>query len=116
MTAAEAFARAFDAKHIEDLLSILPDEWAPIRARIIESGVTLSPTVVPWAPRWTPVSPTIRGSNSGSPKEMMVKSVIYRIHDCIHQLWGLRTDPVVDAPLRDFNRERRSLIRLPEGW
>lgn len=96
---------AYHASTIEELLSVLPPEWSGIAARIIESGVELSPTICWWSPRWSPISPTIRKSKgiidptlhghflevaqNNLNFETMMKSVIYRIHDCIHQLWGL---------------------------
>lgn len=113
MTADRSFLtdiqRAFNAQDIETLLSIFPPEWGGVAARIIESGAVYSTVPCWWAPRWSPVPPTIRkakispeaaiiGSQFGSKAEAimteavrietMLKSVIYRIHDCIHQLWG----------------------------
>lgn len=37
----------------------------------------------------------------------------WMINDFYHQI---QTDPVVDEPLREFNRQRRSMIVLPSGW
>ncbi len=90
-----AIQQAYEANDISDLLAIFPPAWAGVAARIMESGAELSPTKTWWAPRWSPISPTKKkGENvywvdGDSVTEGMVKSVIYRVHDCIHQLWGI---------------------------
>jgi hypothetical protein len=97
-TIAENLERAFkttDARLFMDL--IFPAKWRSISARIIETGVTLSSSNNQFAPRWTPVPPTIRHGKTDL--ETQVKSCIYRAHDLIHQLWGL---PI---PGSDFTEE-----------
>ncbi len=79
---------AFHSKDIKYFLDILfPAEWKSIAARIIESGAEFSSDMCAWAPKWSKIPPTVKKGNSEL--EIAVKSCIYRIHDCIHQLWGL---------------------------
>lgn len=66
---------------------IFPESWKPIAARILESGVQMVEHEVPFAPRWSDVSLTVRTGNSEL--ETALKSSIYRTHDCLHNLWGL---------------------------
>lgn len=81
------FIQAAQEKNIEDFMRLMfPDEWSPIIARIIESGVEYSESCE-WAPRWSSIPFTQKtGSNE---LEASFKSCMYRIHDCFHQLWGL---------------------------
>jgi len=72
----------------EFLFEVFPDEWYPIAARILESGAEFGDTDK-FAPRWSPIPYTIRKSNKGDEMETYLKTVIFRVHDCIHQLWGL---------------------------
>lgn len=88
MKTEDAFNEAFHTRDIEHFMKLIfPPEWAAISARIIESGATMSPNICPWAPRWSPIPPTIR--KGSSELATSVKSCIYRVHDCLHQLWGL---------------------------
>ncbi len=82
----------------------LPPEWAGIRARILETGATMSPTPCAWAPRWTAIPPTLRIGRTDD--ETRMRSVIYRVHDCLHQLWGLPhpTDLESDDEFRDYKK------------
>ncbi len=66
---------------------VLPPAWGGVRARILESGATLSAEPCAWAPRWTPVPPTLRIGRCDD--ESRMRSIIFRVHDCLHQLWGL---------------------------
>lgn len=53
MSSYKALETAYNTRDAGTFMSLLfPEEWAPIRARIIESGVTMSNDMVPWAPRW----------------------------------------------------------------
>lgn len=84
----DTFRKAFETRDAGTFMTLLfPEEWAPIRARILESGVTMSNDMCAWAPRWSPVPPTIRTGDSDL--ATWVKSCIYRGHDLLHQLWGL---------------------------
>lgn len=94
------FGRAYETRDAHEFMTLVfPPEWKPITARILESGVTMSNEVCPWAPRWTPVSPTIRPHPPDPNRQQKpdvherlrrhVKSCIYRAHDLLHQLWGL---------------------------
>lgn len=94
MNTVEVFAEAFHTRDIRTFLRLVfPPDWASIGARIVESGVTLCEDLCAWAPRWSPVPPTVRNGRRGTVVSMdfekHVKSCIYRAHDCLHQLWGL---------------------------
>lgn len=82
------FIEAFHTKDIEVFLRLLfPQHWQGAAARIIESGAEFADYLCPWAPRWSKIPPTIRrGKNE---LDTAIKSCIFRVHDCIHQLWGL---------------------------
>lgn len=71
----------------EFLAHAFPPKWGGIRARILETGVEMSPEACPWAPRWSKISPTVRKGSADL--HTATKSVIFRVHDCLHQLWGL---------------------------
>lgn len=104
MMTTNIFRRAFLSTDIEEFLGLVfPRTWAPITARILESGVEFSPELCPWAPRWSRVSHTVRHGNNSD--EDAVKSTIYRVHDCIHQLWGL---PI---PTSTYSEEDRYLFK-----
>jgi hypothetical protein len=64
-----------------------PPDWSGISARILETGVTMSADPCKWAPRLTMIPPTKRYGIATA--ETAMKSIIFRVHDCIHQLWGL---------------------------
>lgn len=83
---------AFEAETLEDFLTCaLPASWGGVRARILESGATFAQTdSVAWAPRWSPIPRTVK--QGATLRDTRVKSAIYRVHDCLHQLWGL-ADP-----------------------
>ena len=71
----------------EFLTLAFPPEWGGIRARILETGAEMSAERTPWAPRWSMISPTVRKGTEDL--DTATKSVIFRVHDCLHQLWGL---------------------------
>jgi hypothetical protein len=78
---------AFEARDLRTFLAeVFPDEWQPVAARIVESGATFGPTDK-FAPRWSPIPPTVR--RGATDEETWLKSTIFRVHDCLHQLWGL---------------------------
>ena len=83
------FFDAFETRDIETFLKLVfPPTWQGLAARIVETGVTFSTNPNdPWAPRWSKIPPTVRKGPSNY--DTCVKSCIYRVHDCIHQLWGL---------------------------
>jgi len=67
---------------------VFPEEWLPLVARIIESGAIYKETDK-FAPRWSTVPFTKRVGKTD--EESYFKSMIFRVHDCLHQLWGLPT-------------------------
>lgn len=84
----ETFKAAFETRNAKEFLDLMfPVEWEAIKARIIETGVTMSQENTDWAPRISPVSPTMRYGKEEHISH--VKSCIFRTHDFIHQLWGL---------------------------
>jgi hypothetical protein len=90
MTTEVVFQEAFETRDIERFLSLMfPSSWDGVAARIIESGVEISHELCPWAPRWSFIPPTVRKGKSDL--ETHVKSCMFRVHDCLHQLWGLPT-------------------------
>ncbi len=79
---------AFEVRDLEEFLQrVFPAEWAGLAARILETGATMSEEPYAWAPRWTPISPTLRIGRCDD--ETRMRSIIFRVHDCLHQLWGL---------------------------
>ncbi len=80
--------RAVNALDLETFFSFaFPAAWQGIAARIIETGAEFSPEVCAWSPRWSSIPRTTRKGDSLL--ENAMKSVIFRVHDCLHQLWGL---------------------------
>lgn len=87
MESVNMFIKAAETKDVETFMRLMfPKEWAPIIARIIESGVEFSEECE-WAPRWSNIPLTKKTGKSEL--EAAFKSCMYRIHDCFHQLWGL---------------------------
>lgn len=81
--------KAFNSTDLKEFIyEVFPDEWSPIAARIIESGAKYEETNK-FAPKWSSIPLTIRYSRNNNITETYLKSIIFRIHDCIHQLWGL---------------------------
>lgn len=88
MNAEQVFNEAFSTRDLERFLELLfPPTWKSLAARILETGAEMSDEIVPWAPRWSPLSPILRRGRTKLQTEM--KSCIFRVHDCLHQLWGL---------------------------
>jgi hypothetical protein len=85
----DPFIEAFQTRDIEHFLKLVfPPTWQGLAARIVESGVTISTDPFgAWAPRWSKIPPTIRAGKTSI--ETALKSCMFRVHDCIHQLWGL---------------------------
>jgi hypothetical protein len=96
---------AYEVLDIEEFTRLVfPPAWAGIRARILETGATMSPTPCSWAPRWTPIPPTERIGRCDD--ESRMRSIIFRVHDCIHQLWGLPHPGSLDSEddFRDYKK------------
>lgn len=84
----EHIIKAAKTYDIEEFICLtFPRNWGGIGARILESGVTFADGMCKWAPRWSKIPQTRRRGNDGT--EDAFKSVIFRVHDCLHQLWGL---------------------------
>jgi hypothetical protein len=105
-TTEKIFHEAFNTRDIARFMELMfPPEWSALRARIIESGATMSKDLCDWAPRWSPVPPTVRGDADAL--EGRVRSCIYRMHDCLHNLWGLPI-PGAEFSKADFYVYKRS--------
>lgn len=84
------FAEAATTSDVERFLDLMyPPEWGGIRARVLETGVTIAAgdEPCPWAPRWSKI-PMVR-KRADDTLIGHVKSTIFRFHDTLHQLWGL---------------------------
>jgi len=80
--------RASESRDLEEFLNLaFPSDWGGIAARIVETGAEMSVEKCGWAPRWSKIPPTVRKGSASI--ETAAKSVIFRVHDCLHQLWGL---------------------------
>lgn len=98
------FIEASQTRDIEKFLALVfPSTWSGIAARVIESGAEISDVMCPWAPKWSKIPPTVRKGNSEL--ETAVKSCIFRVHDCLHQLWGL------PLPSESFSEENFYLYK-----
>jgi hypothetical protein len=81
--------KAYESTDLHEFLEmVFPVEWKPIVARIIESGAEFGETDK-FAPRWSTIPFTKRISKKNDMNETYFKSIIFRVHDCLHQLWGL---------------------------
>ncbi len=82
------FRQAFYTKNVVKFLNLLfPSNWNGLIARIVETGVEFDDALCHWAPRWSKVPLTVRAGRTE--EETAIKSCIFRVHDCLHQLWGL---------------------------
>lgn len=84
------FEKAFNTTDLEEFISLtFPDEWQPLVARIMESGVTFGDVEnqPQFAPKWSMIPFTKRFGETEP--ETWVKSCLFRVHDVLHQLWGL---------------------------
>ena len=88
MTMSKNLSLAAETEDIDEFMTLVfPPSWYPVKARILETGVTFGPADGLWAARWTPVPLTVKEGRV--PLEADLKSCIFRAHDCLHQLWGL---------------------------
>ena len=89
--------RAAATTDIGEFMSLaFPENWVGIRARILETGAEMQEGSCRWAPRWSKIPSTVRTGQTST--GTAAKSVIFRVHDCLHQLWGLPHP-------RDFSEE-----------
>lgn len=102
----DEFVQAFASTEIEKFLELIfPPEWGGIAARIVESGATFDTNMCAWAPRWSKIPPTVR--RGSTELETAVKSCMFRVHDCLHQLWGLPL-PSSRLDVDDFYEYKRA--------
>lgn len=99
------FKKAYESRDLEEFLELVfPDTWKPIASRILESGAVMGEEDK-FAPKWSCIPFTERKGDEGL--ETQMKSVIFRVHDCLHQLWGL---PVP----KDFSED--SFYQFKRAW
>ena len=97
------FDQAFNTTDIEEFMSLtFPPSWSAVAARILESGADMS-IKEEWAPRWSGIPMTLRRGDTAT--ETAIKSCMFRVHDCLHQLWGL---PI---PSLGFTDDERFLFK-----
>jgi len=85
------------------MIYMFPPEWEPIAARITETGVEFDSGMCKWAPRWSNIPWTVKSGKTEL--EASLKTCLYRIHDCFHQLWGL------PSPNGDFSEKQYYLFK-----
>jgi hypothetical protein len=88
--------RAYRSTDLREFLGLVfPVKWAPLTARILESGATFQAAAVDkFAPRWSHIPLTERVGRTD--RESWLKSIMFRVHDSLHQLWGLPTPTTFD--------------------
>ncbi len=97
---------AYEVFEIEEFMRLaFPPQWSGIAARILETGATMSDAPCLWAPRWSPIPPTKRVGTCDD--ESRMRSIIFRVHDCLHQLWGLPHPGDLNDP-DDFQYYKRA--------
>lgn len=84
---------AFHARDVSEFMDLVfPPSWGGIKARIIETGVAFEEgdaTEEKFALGWSFIRPTIRRSKRGNERETWFKSMLFRVHDVLHQLFSL---------------------------
>lgn len=65
-----------------------PPSWGGLAARILETGVDYKFNSTSWMPRVSSIPYTVKTSKRNQ-VENDLASVFFRVHDCIHQLWGV---------------------------
>lgn len=79
---------AAETEDLETFLRLVfPPTWGGIIRMIVESGAWMAPSPIAWAPRWSAIPMVVKKGRT--PEIAAVKSVLYRTHDALHQLWGL---------------------------
>jgi len=83
--------RAFKTTDVAEFMSLVfPPSWTAIRARIIETGVQFTQNVnEKFALGWSMIPLTLRESKRNNERETWFKSMIFRVHDVLHQLYSL---------------------------
>lgn len=67
------------------LPAALPLQWSSVGSRILNSGARFGEEDVLWWAGWSDIPLTVRRGHSK--EETALKSIIYRVHDAIHNLW-----------------------------
>lgn len=85
--------KAFKTRDVVEFMDeVFPPSWDGIKARIIETGVKFvdnDPSTEKFALGWSFITPVIRRSKRGDERETWFKSIIFRVHDVLHQLFSL---------------------------
>lgn len=85
--------RAFESRNVAEFMDLVfPSSWGGIKARILETGVMFEegdPNEEKFALGWSFIRPTMRLSKRENERETWFKSIIFRVHDVLHQLFSL---------------------------
>jgi hypothetical protein len=102
--------QAFNTRDLEIFMNLMfPKSWKPVIYTILESGAIMSKDNCHWAPKWSMVPPTIRGNLQENELDCMVRSCIFRVHDCIHNLWGLHMPGNMYSELDRINYKKSQM-------
>lgn len=101
---------AYNETDLETFMRMtFPPHWESLIPRILETGAIYEETSK-FAPRWSPIPFTRRFGSAG--KETSLKSIIFRVHDCLHQLWGLPIPKIGD----DEKKNEKERISFKKMW
>jgi hypothetical protein len=102
------FIEALHTRDVGQFLKLMwPEHWQGAAARILETGVDFDADMCDWAPRWSKIPLTFRQGKTEL--ETAIKTCMFRIHDCFHQLWGTPI-PGVNFTEEDFYVFKRSIM------
>jgi hypothetical protein len=66
----------------------MPIQWSGVYSKIIENGASFGYNKkIDWLPGWSDISTTEKLSKKSDLDEAIFKSVVYRFHDVIHNIW-----------------------------
>jgi len=85
----ERFYYAYETDCILTFCNIMMGpSWSGIVARIMENGAQFNKhNKIDWLPGWSSISMTKKISKTNDSDEAIFKSLVYRFHDIIHNIW-----------------------------
>jgi hypothetical protein len=84
----EDFKKAYNTKDVFEFCNIIMPEWRGVVTKILENGTEFNSfEKSDWLPGWSSISLSKRLSKINVIDDMIFKSVVYRFHDIIHNLW-----------------------------